>query len=107
MDLPVLRLVGGVVVVDGRLLLDDLTLGAGAGHGGAEEAVDEQHDAEQDPESDAEPHQPVGVAGAPADAGAVDGGSWGNNTNLFITIFLRRAIPGLFFIYFRLFKYLR
>ena len=74
-DSPVLRLVSGVVVVDGRLLLNDLALGARAGHGGAEEDVDEQHDAEQDAEGDAEPHQPVGIAGTPSDAGAVDGGS--------------------------------
>jgi hypothetical protein len=30
--LPVLRLVDGVVIIDAGLLLDDLSLGAGAGH---------------------------------------------------------------------------
>jgi hypothetical protein len=30
--LPVLRLIDGVVIIDAGLLLDDLGLGAGAGH---------------------------------------------------------------------------
>ena len=59
--LPVLWFVDGVVVVDAGLLLDNLRLGAGAGHGAAEEDVDEEHDPEQDPEGDAEVGQPVGV----------------------------------------------
>ena len=45
-SLPVLGLVDWIVVVDAGLLLDDLRLGAAAGHGAAEEDVDEQHDAE-------------------------------------------------------------
>ena len=57
--LPVLRVVDGVVVVDGWLLLDDLRAGAGAGHGRAEEDVDEEHDGEEDAEGDAQPQQPL------------------------------------------------
>jgi hypothetical protein len=59
--LPVLGLVDGIVVVDAGLLLDDLRLGAAAGHGAAEEDVDEEHDAEEHTECDAEVGQPVGV----------------------------------------------
>ena len=59
--LPVLWFVDGVVAVDAGLLLDNLRLGAGAGHGAAEEDVDEEHDPEQDPKGDAEVGQPVGV----------------------------------------------
>merc|ERR1719282_1583828 len=55
----VLGVVHGVVVlVQARLLLDDLGPGAAAGHGTAEEDVDQQHDAEQDTEGDAEIRQP-------------------------------------------------
>ena len=64
MDWPILGLVDGVVVVDAGLLLDDLGLGAAAGHGAAEEDVDEQHDAKQDAKCDAEVGQPIGVGWA-------------------------------------------
>jgi len=70
-----LRFIDGIVVIDGGLLLDDLGLGAGAGHGGAEEDVNEEHDAEEDCESNAEPHQPVGVTSTPTNSGTVNGSS--------------------------------
>ncbi len=63
-SLPVLWLVDGIVVVDAGLLLDDLRLGAAAGHGAAEEDVDEQHDAEEHAKCDAEVGQPVGIRGS-------------------------------------------
>ncbi len=72
MSSPILRLVCWVVVIDGRFLFDDLALGAGAGHGRAEEDVDEQHDAEQDGKGDAQPHDPIGIAGTPPDPGAIN-----------------------------------
>ena len=72
---PVLRLVDGVVVVDGRFLLDDLALGARTRHGRAQKDVDEKHYEEQDSESDGQPRQPVLVVRAQPDAGAIDGGS--------------------------------
>lgn len=43
---------------DGRLFLDDLRLGTGAGHGGAKEDVDDEHNEEEDPKGDAEVQQP-------------------------------------------------
>ena len=65
-----MRVVDAVVVVDGRLLLDDLAAGAGAGHGRAEEDVDEEHDGEEDAKGHAQPQQP-GVAAGTQAAGAV------------------------------------
>ena len=89
-SLPILRLVGGIVVIDGGLLLDDFTLGAWAGHGRAEEDVDEEHDAEQDGEGDAKPHQPIGIAGAPSDPGAIN--SSGCNVNMIVDIYCKHLL---------------
>lgn len=61
MYIPVLWIIHGVVVVDAGFLLDDLGLGAAAGHRAAQEDVDQQHDAEQHAEGDAQVCQPVGV----------------------------------------------
>ena len=68
---PVLRVVDGVIVVDGGLLLDDLGPGAGARHGRAEEDVDQQHDGEEHAERDAQPQQPLVSLGAQAASAAV------------------------------------
>ena len=68
---PVLRLVNGVVVVNGGLLLYDLAPGARARHGGAEEDVDEEHDGEEHAERDAQPQEPL-VRHAAEGRGAVD-----------------------------------
>ena len=56
---PILRVIDGVVVVDGWLLLDDLAARARAGHGRAEEDVNEEHDGEEHAERDAQPQQPL------------------------------------------------
>ena len=58
-NLPVLRVIDGVVVIDWRFFFDDFWLCAWASHGWAEEYVDEQHDGEKDAEGDAEPRQPI------------------------------------------------
>ena len=50
----VLSLSVDIIVVDTRLLLNDLRPGAAAGHGAAEEDVDEEHDPEEDAEGDGE-----------------------------------------------------
>lgn len=50
--------VGIVLFNDAGLLLDDFRLGAGAGHGRAEEYVDDEHDEEEDAESDAQVEEP-------------------------------------------------
>ena len=68
---PVLRLVDGIVVVNGGLLLYDLAPGARARHGGAEEDVDEEHDGEEHAERDAQPQQPL-VRDAAEGRGAVN-----------------------------------
>ena len=61
MDLPVLRIVHGIIVIDAGLLLDDLGLSAAAGHGAAEKDVDQQHDGKQHAEGDTEVGQPARV----------------------------------------------
>jgi len=49
----------GIVLFDNAgFFLDDLSFGARAGHGRAEEYVNDQHDDKQDPESDAQVEQP-------------------------------------------------
>lgn len=50
--------IGIVLFDDRRLLLNDLRLGARAGHRGAQEDVDDQHDQEENSESDAEVKKP-------------------------------------------------
>ncbi len=50
--------IGIVLFDDRRLLLNDLRLGARAGHSGAQEDVDDQHDQEENSESDAEVKKP-------------------------------------------------
>ena len=65
-----MRIIHRVIIIDARLLLNNLRLGAAAGHGAAQEDVDEQHDAEQDTERDTEPREPGGVGvGDGAEAG--------------------------------------
>ena len=50
-----------VVVFETGILLHYFSLGAGAGHGRAQEAVDDHHDEEEQAERDAEVEQPLGV----------------------------------------------